>query len=323
MRAISSVLLSSLLVGTLARIHHLRIQNDRRFAFSIEPFGFLDGGTLTLKVSSLAINPPPESGEKPQLGFAVFPTASESGVSELINALVSERQCIFDTEAANMKQAVLWPLPDPDKWETPEEMTTNVTALGDGTYDLLFTYCRTSNEATSTVSFVLDYAFMNPGGHYLSAGEIPLPWMYGVMTMLFAGATAWWISYARKNKQDIHKIHHLMTLLVVVKTLTVLFESVMYHFIDITGHSTGWNIVFYILTFVRGILVVVVIALIGAGWSLLKPFISAREKKIILAVIPLQVRALPWLIASMCHYSSINACFHPRADPKQHRLDRD
>ena len=37
----------------------------------------------------------------------------------------------------------------------------------------------------------------------------------------------------------------------------------------------------------------VVIILIGTGWSLLKPFLNDREKKIFLIVLPLQVRS--WL----------------------------
>ena len=32
-----------------------------------------------------------------------------------------------------------------------------------------------------------------------------------------------------------------------------------------------------------------VIMLVGTGWSLLKPFLNIREKKILLAVLPLQV----------------------------------
>ena len=53
---------------------------------------------------------------------------------------------------------------------------------------------------------------------------------------------------------------------------------------------SGWNIAFYIATFFRGILMISVIALIGAGWSLLKPFLNDREKKLLIVALPLQVR---------------------------------
>lgn len=39
--------------------------------------------------------------------------------------------------------------------------------------------------------------------------------------------------------QDLHKLHHLMTLLVFLKTLSLGCEALMFHYIDVTGHSTG------------------------------------------------------------------------------------
>jgi G protein-coupled receptor 107 len=47
--------------------------------------------------------------------------------------------------------------------------------------------------------------------------------------------------------------------------------------------------VYYIFAFVKGVMRFVVILLIGTGWSLLKPYLNDREKKIILMVLVLQV----------------------------------
>lgn len=84
-----------------------------------------------------------------------------------------------------------------------------------------------------------------------------------------------------------------MTLLLLSKTLALATESGMYHFIATTGHSTGWNVAFYIATFLRGMLMIAVVALVGAGWSLLKPFLADREKKLLAVALPLQVRGDP------------------------------
>ena len=97
----------------------------------------------------------------------------------------------------------------------------------------------------------------------------------------------WWL---RGHKAETHRIHHLMTLVVVLKVTTLMFESVMYHYIALTGHSTGWNVAYYIATFIRGSAMIVVVALIGTGWSLLKPFLNDREKKIIVIALGFQVR---------------------------------
>lgn len=39
----------------------------------------------------------------------------------------------------------------------------------------------------------------------------------------------------------------------------------------------------------------VVVLLIGSGWSLLKPYLNDKEKRIVLIVLALQVQRLLWL----------------------------
>jgi hypothetical protein len=68
-------------------------------------------------------------------------------------------------------------------------------------------------------------------------------------------------------------------------------QAIMIHFIERTGSADGWNIAFYIFTFFRGVLFFTVVVLIGTGWSYMKPFLGDREKRILMVVIPLQVRA--------------------------------
>ena len=63
----------------------------------------------------------------------------------------------------------------------------------------------------------------------------------------------------------------------------------------------GWNIAFYIFTLFRGVFLFAVIVLIGTGWSYMTPFLGDRDAKVLLAVIPLQVRVLPLL----CPLSSV------------------
>lgn len=137
----------------------------------------------------------------------------------------------------------------------------------------------------------LEAKFYNPGPNFLSAGEMPLPWVFGAECIFFFAAGVTWVWWLRTHKTESHRIHHLMTLVVALKVITLLFESVMYHYIALTGHSTGWNVVYYIANFIRGLVVIIVVALIGTGWSLLKPFLNDREKRIIVIALAFQVRA--------------------------------
>ena len=238
-------------------------------------------------IHASGISAKPDNGK---LGFILFPAVSESGVSADIDSVVATGACALDG-AYDGKSIQVIRLDDRSQWENgPPAVSFEVE--GGGMFDLMFTHCVDKGVTDASVSFTLDYTFVNPGPNYLSAGEIPLPALYGALTVLFAALSAAWFWHARKNAADVQRVHYLMSLLVVTKTATLLVESLMYHFISLTGHSTGWNVVFYILNFLRGSLVIVVIALIGAGYSLIKPFLNRREKYIILIIVPLQVRAV-------------------------------
>lgn len=80
-----------------------------------------------------------------------------------------------------------------------------------------------------------------------------------------------------------------MTVLLVFKTLSMLFESIRYHYLRLTGAAEAWSIIYYLFAFLKGITLFVVILLIGTGWSLMKPFLNGRDKRIIFVVLLLQV----------------------------------
>ena len=84
----------------------------------------------------------------------------------------------------------------------------------------------------------------------------------------------------------------MMTVLLVFKTLSMLFESIRYHYLRLTGSAEAWSIVYYLFAFLKGITLFVVVLLIGTGWSLIKPFLNKKDKQIILVVLSLQVKRL-------------------------------
>jgi hypothetical protein len=87
----------------------------------------------------------------------------------------------------------------------------------------------------------------------------------------------------------VYPIHGLMSLLLLLKTLSIFFESIRYHYLRVTGHAYLWSVVYYMFAFMKGTILFTVILLLGSGWSFVKPFLSDREKKMILGVLVLQV----------------------------------
>ena len=159
-----------------------------------------------------------------------------------------------------------------------------------GEYSLFFANCLAPSVVVSFKAQVTMYNVGFDGSRdYLSAGEALLPTVYTVMAVFYFLAAAAWGFVLYKYKATSHKIHYLMLALVCFKALATMCEAGMYHMQRTTGDSDGWNIAFYIFSVFRGTLLFTVIVLLGTGWSFLKPFLSERERNIILVVFPLQV----------------------------------
>ncbi|XP_076977046.1 protein GPR108 isoform X1 [Tamandua tetradactyla] len=131
----------------------------------------------------------------------------------------------------------------------------------------------------------------NPEG-FLSAAEIPLFKLYMVMSACFLAAGIFWVSVLCRNTYSVFKIHWLMAALAFTKSISLLFHSINYYFINSQGHPIeGLAVMHYITHLLKGALLFITIALIGSGWAFVKYVLSDKEKKIFGIVIPLQVLA--------------------------------
>ncbi|XP_003460777.1 protein GPR108 isoform X2 [Cavia porcellus] len=131
----------------------------------------------------------------------------------------------------------------------------------------------------------------NPQG-FLSAAEIPLFKLYLVMSACFLAAGIFWVNMLCRNTYNVFKIHWLMAALAFTKSISLLFHSINYYFINSQGHPIeGLAVMHYITHLLKGALLFITIALIGSGWAFVKYVLSDKEKKIFGIVIPLQVLA--------------------------------
>ncbi|KAA0203739.1 hypothetical protein HAZT_HAZT004874, partial [Hyalella azteca] len=164
----------------------------------------------------------------------------------------------------------------------------------EGLYNLDFHNCHNYDptQPPASIDMTLMVVELNPDDNYLSAGEMPLPALYFMMSLLFLLSAAFWFFLLRKSKEPVFKIHYLMGVLVVIKSLSLLFHAINYHFIQIQGkHMEAWAVMYYIMHLLKGALLFTVLALIGSGWAFIKHILSSKEKKIFMIVIPLQIIA--------------------------------
>lgn len=306
-------LLVVVLLNCLANglVHHLVIHNDDRNVFKIETFGFISGGSISITLTDFSMHEPKKShvsglqnpverrlgsskdsnssssATKPMhLGFIMRHAESESDAQQDLETIVERNQCILDKTA---KRDIFLDLSNPETWKsTTLEHTITVDEIG--LYSLIFARC--APVGTHQISFKLDAAFINPGPNYLSAGDAPLPTVYLVFFFFHLVAFGAWIWVLRRDPAQhgtVHRIHYMMACLLAFKVLSLLFESIRYHYISMFGVSESWSIVYYFFASVKGIMLFTVILLIGSGYSLMKSYLNDNEKRIIMAVLVLQV----------------------------------
>ncbi|XP_049325391.1 protein GPR108 isoform X18 [Astyanax mexicanus] len=178
--------------------------------------------------------------------------------------------------------------------ENSYNFTFNITigAEDQGLYNLNFHNCRNMRPGVlSPYSLNVEIVEKNPAG-FLSAAEIPLPRLYISMAAMFLTAAVVWTYTLLKHRYSVFKIHWLMAALAYTKTISLVFHSINYHFINKEGHPIeGWAVMYYITHLLKGALLFITLALIGTGFAFVKYILSDKEKKIFMIVIPLQVLA--------------------------------
>lgn len=131
----------------------------------------------------------------------------------------------------------------------------------------------------------------NGARDYLSAGRAILPRVYFLFSLVYFVIGGVWIYLLYKKRLTVFRIHFFMLAVVILKALNLLCEAEDKSYIKKTGSAHGWDVLFYMFSFLKGISLFTLIVLIGTGWSFLKPYLQDKEKKVLMIVIPLQVVA--------------------------------
>eukprot|EP01087_Luapelamoeba_hula_P021240 TRINITY_DN738_c0_g1_i1.p1 TRINITY_DN738_c0_g1~~TRINITY_DN738_c0_g1_i1.p1 ORF type:complete len:448 (-),score=64.69 TRINITY_DN738_c0_g1_i1:84-1427(-) len=261
------------MLSTVAAFH-LSVENDVRGYFRIETFGFFAGGKVAVNCKNFKIDGA-DPTTKTKVAFVIKHVDSDTTAFTEDN----ENHCRLYYDEMDQEYIIH---PTASEFKTERTIQNGL----EGFYTILFVNC----ESHKPVSFELDLELYNPGPNYLSAGLSPLPTMYFLFFLLYVIILAVWLVYVYLGVgKKVYRIHHLMSLLIVLKVFSLFFKSVEYHFKKTTGHPGGWAVAYYIFAAFKGITTFVVIALIGTGWAFIKPYLSEKDKKIFIIVIPLQI----------------------------------
>ncbi|KAH6790666.1 Lung seven transmembrane receptor family protein [Perilla frutescens var. frutescens] len=283
------VFLTLLATATLAaaEIRFTETRSDDRPLILLDEFGFTHRGQLELNVTQLSLSgSSPDPPELSKVGFFLCTLDAWSHVLQEIED--SQINCVLRSDA--IKKVFTF-----DRLPTPTAAAFNFSYEDSSAdqYTLIFANCIPQLKVSMNVRSAM---YNLEGGKsnrrdYLSAGKTVLPRVYFLLSVIYFAMAAVWINVLYKKRLTVFGIHFFMLAVVLLKALNLLCEAEDKSYIKRTGSAHGWDVLFYIFSFLKGITLFSLIVLIGTGWSFLKPYLQDKEKKVLMIVIPLQVVA--------------------------------
>lgn len=285
------VVVALLGVRCSAKFEKLHIKHDKRASFVLEAFGFDAGGKAEIDLTDISITT--QSGEEItdyQNDVGIIMSTADADVVMRLEAQGTEQQtCLRD----DLNIDVVWDFP-----LRPGNIHGEYEVVEPGMYSFFFYNCvkytnpNSGAEVTAHSNFKMEMTLYNEYGDskvYISVGDAPLPSIWFMFSLLFTVMLVYWIWTVKANWPHRHAIHHLMTSVLALKIVTMFCDGLRISFEKTHGKNSAWDVIWLILYSAKTILLFVVLVLIGSGWSFVKPFLSTRDKRIIMIVLPLQV----------------------------------
>lgn len=278
-----AVLLGVVLSAAVAEIRFSEIRSDGRGIILLDEFGFTHRGRLELNVSGVALS---KTGlDLAGVGFFLCTRDSWFNVRKQLED--GEITCALQSDS--VRQVLTF-----DKLGQKTRYDMEYKQDDANQYALVFANCL--QEQQLRVSMDVRSATYNLDGKsgrrdYLSAGKTVLPRVYFLFSLIYFVLAGLWVYFLYKKRLTAFKIHFFMLAVLILKGLNLLCEAEDKSYIKRTGSAHGWDVLFYIFSFLKGISLFTLIVLIGTGWSFLKPYLQDKEKKVLMIVIPLQVVA--------------------------------
>lgn len=277
------VLVFQLLSLSSAAIRFNEIRNDNRPIIPFDEFGFTHRGRLELNVSKISLSKSNPDLDFSKVGF--FLCTRDSWLHVLQQLEDGEITCVLQSDL--IKQVFTF-----NNLNGKSEYNTIYSENDADQYTLVFANCLQQLKVSMDVrSAMYNLEGRSNNRDYLSAGKTILPRIYFLFSLIYFILAGLWIHVLYRKRLTVFRIHFFMLAVVVLKAVNLLCEAEDKSYIKRTGSAHGWDVLFYMFSFLKGITLFTLIVLIGTGWSFLKPYLQDKEKKVLMIVIPLQVVA--------------------------------
>uniref|UniRef100_A0A0E0CA06 Intimal thickness related receptor IRP domain-containing protein n=1 Tax=Oryza meridionalis TaxID=40149 RepID=A0A0E0CA06_9ORYZ len=282
----------ALLRPAAAEIKQESFKDDSRASILFEKFGFSRRGFVSIAITGARTSSKLAKAEPDQFGFFLL---SDEALFEAIYEQPPPTDLNPNPEpnpGCVLSSPYVKPLFSFADLDGNGNYTKTFPVTQPDEYSLFFANCAPETAVTMEVRTDMYNTNLDGSKDYLSVGQAPVPAIYAFFTVCYLVFLAVWLYVTLyRNRLSAHRIHHLMSGLLAARMLYCISAAEDQHYIRIAGTPHGWDVMFYLFQLVKGVILFAVIALIGTGWSFLKPFLQDKEKKVLMVVIPLQVAA--------------------------------
>ena len=157
-------------------------------------------------------------------------------------------------------------------------------------YGIFFFNCLPGNPPVTMNVHVEEYNVDAAGQrNYLSYGDRPLGSVYLVFCLFFGGLLVYWRKIMGSKSQHVKRVHSVVSFLILIKCLSLFFETFRYFHYASTGQRDFWDFFYYVFLTLKGVTLFTVIVLLGSGWSSARAFLTENDRKLLLFLLPAQV----------------------------------
>ncbi|KAI9142584.1 lung seven transmembrane receptor-domain-containing protein [Paraphysoderma sedebokerense] len=250
----------------------LVLTTDDRKVIPILGFGFLEGGKLAINISDWNPSNSDSSAQLPPLGLYIRRSAYLPAALDLEN---SNEPCPLTSENRLDSDIIL--RLDTENFQNENEKQ----------------YLKREERSIlyQRPIFKQDESYWHVylNSSLLSAGDYLLPNIYSFMSFLYAAFLITWIIFLRKASVTVLRIHKLISVFLIFLLTQKILESARYNALKSGIDAEGYTITTYIFTFLKSLLGITILLLLASGWSLLKPILSSRDRRIMMGIIPIQI----------------------------------
>uniref|UniRef100_A0A2P2KWM8 Uncharacterized protein MANES_02G001900 n=1 Tax=Rhizophora mucronata TaxID=61149 RepID=A0A2P2KWM8_RHIMU len=255
-----------------AEIRSFDIRSDARPIIPFDEFGFTHSGHLQLNVSNILLSDLNPDLDLSKVGFFLCTRdAWLQVVQQLEDSVI----------ACPLQSALINPVFTFNNLHPPNQQSFyTLFALNFADrYTLVFANCLTSTKISMDVTSSMYNLDRNGHRDFLSAGRTILPKLYFFLSLLYFALAGLWIYVLYKKRLTVFRIHFFMLAVVTLKALNLLCEAEDKSYIKRTGSAHGWDVLFYIFSFLKGITLFTLIVLIGTGWSFFEALLARQRKE--------------------------------------------